>query len=198
LTPTRDRAAILRSFGLKEGRKTILVFGGSQGARAINENVSGMMALLPAATPWQIIHIAGQGGAETLRDRYKQLSFPFFVCEYWENMADAYAVADIVIGRAGAGTVTELGLLGIPAVLIPYPYAKNHQIENARILVQIKTVLIILEKDLKPGILRDKIFLIMERGLSREENRKELKDDFAIDATGRLVTEIESLVRAGS
>jgi UDP-N-acetylglucosamine--N-acetylmuramyl-(pentapeptide) pyrophosphoryl-undecaprenol N-acetylglucosamine transferase len=198
LTPTRDRASIIRSFGLEEGRKTLLVFGGSQGARVINENVSDMMAHLPDSTPWQIIHIAGRSGADTLRECYSQLSFPFFVCEYWENMAEAYAVADIVIGRAGAGTVTELGLLGIPAVLVPYPYAKNHQIDNARILVQLKTVLIILEKDLKPGMLRDKIFSIIEEGLSREKNRKKLKEDFAVDAADRLVTEIESLITAGS
>jgi UDP-N-acetylglucosamine--N-acetylmuramyl-(pentapeptide) pyrophosphoryl-undecaprenol N-acetylglucosamine transferase len=193
LAATRDRASILRSFGLEEGRRTILVFGGSQGARAINENVSDMMAHLPASTPWQVIHIAGREGAQNLRDSYRRLSFPFFVSEYWENMADAYAVADIVIGRAGAGTVTELGLLGIPAVLIPYPHAKNHQIENALILEQLKTVLIILEKDLKPGILRDKIFLVLEQGLSREEIRMKLREDFAADAVDRLVAEIERL-----
>jgi UDP-N-acetylglucosamine--N-acetylmuramyl-(pentapeptide) pyrophosphoryl-undecaprenol N-acetylglucosamine transferase len=194
LSPTRDRATILRSFGLADGRQTILVFGGSQGARAINENVSSMMQSLPPSTRWQVIHIAGRGGAEVLRSSYSRLSFPFFVCEYWENMAEAYAVADIVIGRSGAGTVTELGVLGLPAILVPYPYAKNHQIDNARVLERLKTVLIIMEKDLKPGILRDKIFLTLGRGVSREENLKILKHDFAADAVDRLVAEIERLV----
>jgi UDP-N-acetylglucosamine:LPS N-acetylglucosamine transferase len=90
--------------------------------------------------------------------------------------------------------VTELGVLGIPAILVPYPYAKNHQIDNARVLERLKTVLIILEKDLKPGNLRDKIFLTLGKGISQEENRKILKDDFAADAVDRLVAEIERLV----
>jgi len=191
LTATRDRATILRSFGLSEGRKTILVFGGSQGSQAINDNVSSLLGSLPAATPWQVIHIAGREGAEALQSCYRRLSFPFFVCEYWENMAEAYAVADIVIGRSGAGTVTELGVLGLPAILIPYPFAKNHQIDNARVLERLKTVLIILEKDLKPGILRDKIFLVLGMGMDRAANRKKLSNDIAADAEDRLVTEIE-------
>jgi UDP-N-acetylglucosamine--N-acetylmuramyl-(pentapeptide) pyrophosphoryl-undecaprenol N-acetylglucosamine transferase len=193
LSSTRDRATVLRSFGLVEDRKTILVFGGSQGAQAINDTVSSLLGSLPSATPWQVIHIAGRGGAEALRSAYSRLPFPFFVCEYWENMAEAYAVADIVIGRAGAGTVTELGVLGLPAILIPYPHAQNHQIENARVLERLKTVLIIPEKDLKPGMLRDKLFLVLGMGMTRDKNRKTLEKVIAADAVDRLVAEIERL-----
>ena len=181
-----------------EEKKTILVFGGSQGARTINETFCSVMESLPAVTPWQAIHITGREGSQALKARYARLSFPVFVSEYQENMADVYSLADIVIGRSGAGTVTELGLLGIPAILIPYPHANNHQYENARVLERQKTGAIIQEKDLKADILRDKIFSGMEQSSSREENRKRLKDDFTADALGLLVPEIEQLVRVPS
>ncbi len=192
LNPSRSRADILKDFGLEEGRTTILVFGGSQGARAINDAVFYMMKGLLASTKWQLIHLTGPG-AEDWHERYRQFSCPVFVSEYWENMAEAYAVADIVVGRSGAGTVTELGLLGIPAVLIPYPHAKNHQIENARVLERQNMAAIIQEKDLKGGLLRDKIFLMLEQRISREESQTRLKEDFAVDATDRLIAEIERL-----
>jgi UDP-N-acetylglucosamine:LPS N-acetylglucosamine transferase len=120
---------------------------------------------------------------------YDALPVTAFVRPYSDNMADAYAVADVVIGRSGAGTVTELGILGIPAVLVPYPHAKNHQIANARVLERHNTGVIIEEKDLNGGILRDKIFLLLQGKNSRKENQEKLKDDFISDAALRLADE---------
>ena len=193
LSRPRPRAEILESFGFKEGRATLLVFGGSQGARAINEAFLEALRGLPQEALWQVIHLTGRSSFDAVKACYATLPIVAFIRAYSDNMADAYAVADVVIGRSGAGTVTELGLLGIPAVLIPYPHAKNHQIANARVLERHKTGVIIEEKDLNGGILRDKIFSLLQGKFSHEENQKKLKDDFAWDASSRLVDEVDRL-----
>ena len=99
-------------------------------------------------------------------------------------------VADVVVARSGAGTVAELGVLGIPAVLVPYPFAGGHQRENARVLEQLHTAEIIEEKDLKGGILRDKIFSVLRKVSSRTEAQKALQKEIRLDAVTRLVDEV--------
>ncbi|MBF0122893.1 MAG: undecaprenyldiphospho-muramoylpentapeptide beta-N-acetylglucosaminyltransferase [Candidatus Omnitrophica bacterium] len=193
LSCSRRRGEILESFGFKEGQKTILVFGGSQGAKAINEAFLNALSGLSKGASWQVIHLTGHSSFDGVKARYSMLPVTAFIRAYSDNMAEAYSVADVVIGRSGAGTVTEVGLLGIPAVLIPYPYAKNHQIANARVLERYKTGVIIEEKDLNGDILRDKIFLLLQGKSSREENREKLKDDFASDAVIRLADEVDRL-----
>lgn len=192
----RRRAEVLRSLGLDPQRKTVLVFGGSQGSRAVNQALVNCFEILGAAVSWQVIHLAGRGRADELRPRYEGFSFPFYLSDYSENMSDVYAAADLVIARAGAGTVTELGLLVIPAVLIPYPYANSHQEANARILERHSAAVIIREKDLNPVILGDKIFCGLMTpfdGRPREAVCLELSREIAGDAAVRLADEVENL-----
>ncbi len=193
LDPGRSRKEVLRVFGLQQGRKTILVFGGSQGSRAINHAVLDCLEMVSRDMPWQVFHLAGKGGAEELRPRYAKLPFPFYLQDYMENMSDAYAVADLVIARSGAGTVTELGLLGVPAILIPYPYANGHQEANAQVLARRSAAVIIREKDLNPAMLGDKIFSGLETGSSAEVLRQGLSKDIVSDAVIRLADEVELL-----
>ncbi|MEI6437611.1 MAG: undecaprenyldiphospho-muramoylpentapeptide beta-N-acetylglucosaminyltransferase [Candidatus Omnitrophota bacterium] len=182
---SRDQA--LAAFGLQIERKTILIFGGSQGSRAINQACLDFFESVNRDLPWQVIHLAGKGQAEGLRARYSRLDFPVYVQDYLENMPQAYAAADLVIARSGAGTVTELGCLGLPAILIPYPYANSHQEANARILADHGAAVIIREKDLNPAMLGDKIFLGL--GLLRPALSKEI----VFDAVLRLADEVERL-----
>lgn len=193
LAQPRPRADVLRSLGLEDGRKTILIFGGSQGARAVNQAVVQALENAAQDTPWQVIHLTGKGNLDAVQSRYKKISCPVFLNEYADNMADLYAVADVVIARSGAGTVTELGLLAIPSILIPYPGAQNHQIANARVLKRLGMAEIIEEKDLKAGLLRDKIFSVLQTPFSRQEVIQTLRNEFAPDAVERLVSEIENL-----
>jgi UDP-N-acetylglucosamine--N-acetylmuramyl-(pentapeptide) pyrophosphoryl-undecaprenol N-acetylglucosamine transferase len=189
----RLREQVLRELGLEEDRRTILVFGGSQGSRAINNSVLACLEQVDGSAPWQVIHLAGRAGVDELISRYARLSFPVYVKEYMDNIEDAYAVADIVIARSGAGTVTELGLLGIPAILVPYPYAQSHQEANARVLARDPSAVIIQEKDLNPSVLGDKIFSVLAQPFTREDIRSKLADNFASDAAVRLVDEVERL-----
>ncbi|MBF0387773.1 MAG: undecaprenyldiphospho-muramoylpentapeptide beta-N-acetylglucosaminyltransferase [Candidatus Omnitrophica bacterium] len=189
----RPRAQVLKAFGLEAGRKTVLIFGGSQGSQAINQAVLSCLEALGKDAPLQVIHLAGQGRAEGLRPRYEALPFPFYLRDYSEGMSDAYAAADLVICRSGAGTVTELGLLGLPAILIPYPFANSHQEANARVLVRHNAAVIIREKDLNPALLGDKIFSVLQAPRSREVVLQALSKDIAFDAVVRLADEVERL-----
>lgn len=189
----RSREEILQEFGLDPLRKTVLVFGGSQGSRAINQAVLQAMGRLQAKCSCQLVHVSGRGQAEALREAYAKAGVTCFVREYLENIQDAYAIADMVIGRSGAGTVTELGLLGIPSILVPYPFAQSHQLANAQVLARHDAAVIIQEKDLNPDMLGDRIFSVLTKGLSRKDIAARLTADFAPDAVLRLADEVEKL-----
>jgi len=191
----RDKAHL--DLGLDPLRSTVLVFGGSQGSRAINGHAPDVFSDIPDGVDVQVIHITGKNDFSSVRDRYRALGVTALVREYIDHIAGAYAAADLVVGRSGAGTVTELGLLGVPAVLIPYPGAGDHQKYNARVLERLGTALIIEEKCLRQDILRDKIFSQLRRdpsGSVRVQNREKLKGDFVCDGAERLCDEVLRLI----
>jgi UDP-N-acetylglucosamine--N-acetylmuramyl-(pentapeptide) pyrophosphoryl-undecaprenol N-acetylglucosamine transferase len=127
------REAAQRHFGLDPQRQTLLVFGGSRGARSINQAVA---ALVPAflADGLQIIHISGTLDAAEVATAKANLthSSHYHVYDYLEQeMGLALAVADVVIARAGASTLGEFPYFGLPSILVPYPYAWRYQKTNA-------------------------------------------------------------------
>ncbi|MEX2328767.1 MAG: undecaprenyldiphospho-muramoylpentapeptide beta-N-acetylglucosaminyltransferase [Nitriliruptoraceae bacterium] len=133
------RAEARERFGLRPDRTTLLVFGGSQGARSINR------AILAANHLWgdaelQILHATGRANFESTatlwaRTRERHRGPHASVVDFIDSMSDAYAAADVVVCRAGATSLAELSALGIPSVMIPYPHATaDHQMENARAL----------------------------------------------------------------
>ncbi|NLE64786.1 MAG: undecaprenyldiphospho-muramoylpentapeptide beta-N-acetylglucosaminyltransferase [Elusimicrobia bacterium] len=190
LSRASSREEACRAFSLEPALRTLLVFGGSQGAQAINEALMNMVSAFSLGEGWQVLHATGRGKSEGVSAYYKACGIPACVVEHISDMAAAYAVADVVVARSGAGTVTELGVLGIPAVLVPYPFAGGHQRENARVLEQLHTAEIIEEKDLKGGILRDKIFSVLRKVSSRTEAQKALQKEIRLDAVTRLVDEV--------
>ena len=126
-----ERKAAVARFGLDEGRKTLLVFGGSQGAKRINDAVAGLAQRWSAKQDRQILHITGSAqdlsgdapvGAEDALI-YQRVSFV-------ERMQEPYAVADLALCRGGATTVAELGAVGLPALIVPYPYHRDKQQER--------------------------------------------------------------------
>ncbi|GJQ22309.1 MAG: undecaprenyldiphospho-muramoylpentapeptide beta-N-acetylglucosaminyltransferase [Planctomycetia bacterium] len=127
----------VEKFGLSASKKTILITGGSQGAQAINETFLRCLPKLESLhNDLQIIHCTGEYGYETAKAAYKQTKIEAFVCSYLDDMGAAFSMADIILCRAGATTIAEITALGIPAILIPYPYAAdNHQYWNAMELV---------------------------------------------------------------
>ncbi|MEX2482361.1 MAG: UDP-N-acetylglucosamine--N-acetylmuramyl-(pentapeptide) pyrophosphoryl-undecaprenol N-acetylglucosamine transferase, partial [Gammaproteobacteria bacterium] len=116
----------------------VLVFGGSRGARALNEIVPGALAVCGVAD-LSVRHQCGEAALAATRARYAAHGdFTEVVVEpYIEDMAAAYAAADLVIARAGAMTIAEITAAGVAAILVPYPYAvDDHQSANARYLVE--------------------------------------------------------------
>ena len=150
-----DRAAALREFGLDPARPTLLVFGGSQGARAINYAVAGALErrlLADANVLW------GTGIAhEAAFARYGALG-RVVVRGFLDPIALAYRSADLVVSRAGAMTVAELCAWGKPSVLVPLPSAAaDHQTSNARALEAAGAALHIAERDLSPHVLASRV-----------------------------------------
>ncbi|GAA3215834.1 undecaprenyldiphospho-muramoylpentapeptide beta-N-acetylglucosaminyltransferase [Oerskovia jenensis] len=123
------RANAAASLGLDPARPTVVVTGGSLGAQSLNEAVSGAAREL-LATGAQVLHLTGRGKAEAVRTVVDGLP-GYDVREYLSEMHLAYAVADLVVCRSGAGTVSELAALGIPAVYVPLPIGNGEQRLNA-------------------------------------------------------------------
>lgn len=180
-------------FKLKKDIKTILVFGGSQGSHTINEvSFQAFKDLSEQGLSFQVLHATGEKDYEFFKDQYRKLNIPYFLSPFINNMPAAYQIADVVISRSGAGTVTELGIFKVPSILIPYPYAGGHQKENALVLVKNSLAYMIEEKDLSAVSLSDQIIrnLKIEKNHSSRAGRKDL---FLTDSTHRLVQEVEML-----
>ncbi len=131
LLSKRGRSA--EKFGLSPSKKTLLIMGGSQGARAINEVIVKCLPKLEMlANNVQIIHCTGAYGHEEAKAAYARAKIDAFVCSFLDDMGAAFSMADVIVCRAGATTIAEITAIGIPAILIPYPHAAdNHQYWNA-------------------------------------------------------------------
>ena len=150
----RHEAAEFFGFCAKEF--TILVLGGSQGSRSVNEaflkSISDLRLLKP-----QVIHIAGPADYGGFKNEYAGFGFEARVFDFFSEMQYAYSAADLVVSRAGATTIAELIFFKVPAILCPYPYACAHQAANADILVKIGAAAVVKEDDLGTGKLKKEI-----------------------------------------
>jgi len=144
-----DRAEALRQFGLDPELKTILVLGGSQGARSIN---SAVLRSVEAGILHKDIQLVWQTGKRDYKDVTSQVGNKASGCAlfpYAEDMRTVYAAADLAVARAGALTLAELEACGIPSILIPYPHAAgDHQRKNAAVTVEQGRAVMFDEQDL--------------------------------------------------
>ena len=146
----KDPAESRRALGLDPDAFTLLVFGGSQGARALNARVLDVVAQLARERPaWQFIHLTGTADEEKVRAAYAALSCRAFVRAFHSDMATVYSAADFVVARAGANTVMEIRRMGRAALLVPFPHATDdHQTANAKVLEKSGAARVIQERDL--------------------------------------------------
>ena len=141
-----DRAAAATRLGLDPSLRTLVVMGGSQGARSINDAVADAIesGALPAG--WQALVLTGAAEYDRVRARLPN------ALPYLDDMADAYAAADLLLTRAGASTLGELAALGKPAILVPYPYATEaHQAENAARFAAAGAAVVLTDDELRAG-----------------------------------------------
>ena len=141
----------------------VLILGGSQGARVLNERVPESLAKLPDGVSVDIWHQAGRG-LETAQQGYEKQGLKARVDAFIDDMAGAYAWADLVICRAGALTIAELTAAGLGAILVPFPYAvDDHQARNAESFASGGAGIVIPERDFTPQRLVDELVALLER-----------------------------------
>lgn len=145
---TKDEA--VRRFGLVPGKKTILIVGGSLGARTINDSILGNLPLVKQQQKVQFIWQTGKYYSEEIHNELQRRGCPenLIVTNFISDMSEAYAAADLVISRAGAGSISEFCLLGKPVILVPSPnVAEDHQTKNALALVQQNAALYVTDAE---------------------------------------------------
>ncbi len=184
--------------GLSTTMPAVLVFGGSRGARPINEAVVKAFAEL-AEKPYQILYITGDVHFEDVKKEVDLIGNPknVVIKPFIHNMPEVLAGIDLVVSRAGATTLAEITSLGIPSILIPSPYVtNNHQEKNARSLSDHGAAELLLEKDLNNKSLVNHI----DRILLNKENLKEMKlksKKMGVpDSAFRLYSLMQELVKA--
>lgn len=144
--PRRDDA--IARLGLDPSLRTLVAMGGSQGARSINDASVALVREHGLPRGWQLFALTGTSDFERVRTELPNAR------PYLDDMADAYAVADLVLARAGASTLGELAALGKPAILVPYPYAaEGHQDANAARFVAANAAVALSDAELQSGAL---------------------------------------------
>jgi UDP-N-acetylglucosamine--N-acetylmuramyl-(pentapeptide) pyrophosphoryl-undecaprenol N-acetylglucosamine transferase len=153
-------------FGGRTGPLRVLVVGGSLGAAALNDIVPNALAQLPADVRPIVTHQSGPKHVAALRANYARARVEAAAVAFIDDMAQAYADADLVICRAGATTVAELAAAGVASILVPFPFAvDDHQTTNARYLADAGAGVLVQQRDLTPEALA---------GLLREFSREQL------------------------
>jgi UDP-N-acetylglucosamine--N-acetylmuramyl-(pentapeptide) pyrophosphoryl-undecaprenol N-acetylglucosamine transferase len=161
------------SAGLSTTTPAVLIFGGSRGARPINEAVIKSLSEL-GEKPYQVLYITGEVHYEDVKKEVELVGNPknVVIKSFIHNMPEVLAGIDLVVSRAGATTLAEITSLGIPSILIPSPYVtNNHQEKNARSLSDNGAAVLLLEKDLNNKSLVHHI----DRILMNADNLKEMK-----------------------
>lgn len=130
-------------------RLRLLVVGGSRGATALNQIIPKALALIPEKERPTVIHQAGQGQLDELKEKYAELGVEVSAHAFIDDMAAAYSEADLVICRAGAMTVAEIAAIGVAALFVPFPFAvDDHQTRNAQFLVARQAALMVPQSQL--------------------------------------------------
>ncbi|MCQ2448829.1 MAG: undecaprenyldiphospho-muramoylpentapeptide beta-N-acetylglucosaminyltransferase [Clostridia bacterium] len=172
-----------------DNRPMILSFGGSLGARPVNEAVTGLIRDYSGSGNFYHIHGTGKAGYETMKNALADVDLPKEVQlrEYIDDMDVCMAAADLVICRAGAITLSELQACGKPSVLIPSPYvAENHQYHNAMTLKRAGCAEVIEEKDLSAETLIDTVSCLIENKSRLTEMEEAAKKHAISDANERI------------
>jgi len=195
--PPKERYAA-RNVG-PEGRLNVLVVGGSLGAAALNETVPKALALLdPAARP-RVVHQAGAKHIDALKANYAAAGFSadedVQLVPFIDDMASAYASADLVICRSGAMTVSEIAAVGVAALFVPFPFAvDDHQTTNAAFLANAGAAHLIQQRDLSAeklaGWLREQT---RETLASMAEKARALAKPDAAERVGRVCADVAGL-----
>lgn len=180
-------------FGLNKERKTLLVVGGSQGARGVNNAVAQTLNELDALGI-QILHITGPEDYQAMIDAYanKPIKLRSHVAAFCHRMELAYRIADVAVARSGASTLAELAAFGVPSLLVPYPFAADdHQTKNASIFDKAGAGILIPQTELSPQKLTDTVREILKNDKKRTDMQNAARKIAHLDAAERIADAIE-------
>ena len=160
---TNKREQAYAHFGLQPNHKTLLIIGGSLGAKTINESIEAGLKLL-IDSGYQVLWQTGKPYAERAGNVVNALKSPYIKSfDFIYEMDLAYALSDVVVSRAGALSVSELCLVAKPAILVPFPYAsEDHQTKNAMSLVEQSAALLVKDKDAKEELVQTALRLLQD------------------------------------
>jgi UDP-N-acetylglucosamine--N-acetylmuramyl-(pentapeptide) pyrophosphoryl-undecaprenol N-acetylglucosamine transferase len=187
-------------FSLEKSLFTVFIFGGSAGARSINmAMIEALNYLHDLRGKVQFLHQTGTKDYEHVREAYRKTGFKGTITPFIYQMGEAYAVADIVVSRAGATTLAELTALGKPALLIPYPYAAGqHQELNARKLLEMGAAKMILNRELKGESLAESIRELFKNEAMRREMQRISRSVGRPDACAKVVDIALSYIKSAA
>ncbi|MFY9718642.1 MAG: glycosyltransferase, partial [Candidatus Cybelea sp.] len=192
LPPREEAAARLK---LDPSKPTLLALGGSQGAHAINHALVSALRSNGLPQNWQVLALTGERDFADVCAAVPAAGTPAFVARaYLDDIADAYAVADLVLARAGASTLGELAALAKPAILVPYPFATDaHQAANAARVEAAGAALVITDQELEAGRLPEVLAQAVApaRLAALEANARKRGGD---DPLQRILARIDALV----
>ena len=196
LRVVKDRQEALSFFGFDDNKFTILVMGGSQGSHRINTCFLKAVSMITDKSRFQIIHLAGPKDLGLLDSGYRDLQAAFKLFSFLKEMQYAYSIADFAITRAGATTIAELAFFGIPAIIIPYPFAYKHQFNNAQALSKHATAILIKDNELDPEKLREVLVDLMNNPNKIKLMRSHYNRISKTNANDLLIDEVLSLMTA--
>lgn len=189
-----DAAAAAARYGLQPDRPTVLVVGGSLGAATINR-----LAVAMAQDPqrsYQLAIVTGPKYEASVREELGELPEGVGLVGYEDRMPDAYALASLVVCRAGSSTLSELTAVGLPSVLVPSPnVTDNHQEGNARGLEASGAAVVVVEKGLELGATVDRVRGLVEDGAGLAKMAAAAKELGRLDTAERVAELVEGLIR---
>ena len=186
--PVRSEITDLPGKSFQAGRKRLLIMGGSQGAASINRAVLAHLDEFRASGV-EIWHQTGNQGYVNAREVYSRANYDSARVQcFIDNVAEAYQWADLTVCRAGASTVAELAVSGMPSVLVPYPHAThNHQLHNAEYMQEQKASILIKDEDLNGGNFARSIIDLLNDTQRLEQMSHAARSAGHPDASGKVV-----------
>ena len=177
-------------------RVRVLLVGGSQGSQGINQLWERMLRLLSdeEKSRLAVTHITGEGERERFQKMYPAIGMRATVFAYREQMEELYSRADLAVTRAGAGTLFELALFGLPSIVFPYPYAEGHQELNARYFERESALVLLSEERCSPEELKENVFALVHSPELRKKLSRNIHKLSRPRAAENLVDAVEALL----
>lgn len=184
----------LQKFRLHPRRKTVLILGGSQGAQSLNRAFRDMLPHFKGDRNVQFIIQTGKAGYREVLDGVKDSDVRVVVKSFLTEMEEIYGIADLVVARAGAMTISEIAACGLPSILVPYPHAMDdHQTANARALADKGAAILIPDAELGGEMLAKRIREVLEDPATLQEMGRYAFSLSRPEAARRIAESVERL-----